>query len=125
MADAPTLPNYRYVSRKRRTKEDRRFITGRGKFVADVDVPGMKHVAVLPSPHPRANILDIDTSAALGLPGVHYVLTGEELSAGTNSLFHGLDLPNVKWFPLAVGMTRYAGEWVAAVVADSLSLIHI
>jgi len=119
MADAPTLPNYRYVSRKRRTKEDRRFITGRGKFVADVDVPGMKHVAVLPSPHPRANILDIDTSAALGLPGVHYVLTGEELSAGTNSLFHGLDLPKVKWFPLAVGMTRYAGEWVAAVVADS------
>ena len=69
MTDAPTLPNYRYVSRKRRTKEDRRFITGRGKFVADVEVPGMKHVAVLPSPHPRANILGIDTSAALALPG--------------------------------------------------------
>ena len=119
MTDAPTLPNYRYVSRKRRTKEDRRFITGRGKFVADVEVPGMKHVAVLPSPHPRANILGIDTSAAMALPGVHYVLTGDELAAETNSLFHGLDLPNVIWHPLAVGMTRYAGEWVAAVVADS------
>jgi 2-furoyl-CoA dehydrogenase large subunit len=119
MADAPALPNYRYVSRKRRTKEDRRFITGRGKFVADVDVPGMKHVAVLASPHPRANIRSIDISAALALPGVHYVLTGDELAEGTNSLFHGLDLPNVKWYPLAVGMTRYAGEWVAAVVADS------
>lgn len=120
MVDAPaTLPNYRYVSRKRRTKEDRRFVSGRGKYVADVDVPGMKHVAILPSPHPRANILNIDTSAAEALPGVHYVLTGDELAEGTNSLFHGLDLPNVKWYPLAVGMTRYAGEWVAAVVADS------
>ena len=44
MADAPALPNYRYVSRKRRTKEDRRFITGRGKFVADVDEIGRAHV---------------------------------------------------------------------------------
>lgn len=120
MADAPaTLPNYRYVSRKRRTKEDRRFVSGRGQYVADIDVPGMKHLAVLPSPHPRANIVSIDTSAAEALPGVHYVLTGDELAAGTTSLFHGLDLPNVKWYPLAVGMTRYAGEWVAAVVADS------
>lgn len=120
MADGSApLTNYRYVSRKRRTKEDRRFITGRGKYVADVDVPGMKHVAILPSPHPRANIVDIDVSAALAVPGVHYVLTGDEIAEGTNSLFHGLDLPNIKWFPLAVGMTRYAGEWVAAVVADS------
>ena len=119
MAENQVLPNYRYVSRKRRTKEDRRFITGRGKFVADVDVPNMRHVAILPSPHPRANILKIDTSAALALPGVYYVLTGEELKEETNSLFHGLDIPKVKWYPLAVGMTRYAGEWVAAVVADS------
>ena len=120
MVDAPVnLPNYRYVSRKRRTKEDRRFVSGRGKYVADVDVPGMKHLAVLASPHPRANIIRIDTSAAEALPGVHYVLTGDELAGATNSLFHGLDLPNIKWYPLAVGMTRYAGEWVAAVVADS------
>lgn len=111
--------NYRYVSRKRRTKEDRRFVTGRGNYVADVRVPGMRHVAVLASPHPRANIRSIDTSAAEALPGVHYVLTGDELAEGTTPLFHGLDLPNVRWFPLAVGMTRYAGEWVAAVVADS------
>ena len=52
MGQTTTLPNYRYVSRKRRTKEDRRFITGRGKFVADVEVPGMKHVAVLPAHTP-------------------------------------------------------------------------
>ena len=56
--------NYRYVSRKRRTKEDRRFITGRGNFVADVRLPGLKHVAVVTSPHPRASIRSIDTTAA-------------------------------------------------------------
>ena len=116
---AHPLSNYRYVARKRRVREDRRFVSGRGKFVADVDVAGMKHVAVLASPHPRARILGIDARAALAVPGVHHVVTGEELSAATNSLYHGLDLPNVLWYPLAVGLTRYAGEWVAAVVADS------
>ena len=120
MADAPArINNYRYVSRKRRVREDRRFIAGRGRFVADVARPGMKHLAVLPSPHARANILSIDASRALAAPGVACVLAGDELAAATNSLFHGLDLPNVRWHPLAVGMTRYAGEWVAAVVADS------
>ncbi|NQU72842.1 MAG: xanthine dehydrogenase family protein molybdopterin-binding subunit, partial [Rhodospirillales bacterium] len=111
--------NYHYVSKKRRTKEDRRFITGKGQYVADVKLPGMLHVALVSSPHPRANIRGVDASAALALPGVAYVLTGDELSAGTTELFHGLDVPNVRWFPLAVGMTRYAGEWVAAVVAES------
>ncbi len=111
--------NYRYVSRKRRTKEDGRFITGRGKFVADVRIADLKHVAMVSSPHPRANIRNIDTAAALAAPGVIAVLTGEELAANTTQMFHGLDLPNVRWYPLAVGMTRYAGEWVVAVVADS------
>ena len=119
MAESAYGRNWRYVSRKRRPKEDRRFITGKGKFVADVDVAGIKHVALVTSPHPRANILNIDSASALAFPGVHAVLTGAELARETNSLYHGLDLPNVRWFPLAVGMTRYAGEWVAAVVADS------
>lgn len=120
MDDAPAhAPNYHFVSRKRRTKEDRRFVTGNGKFAADVKVPGTKHVAMVISPHPRANIRAIRTEAALAMDGVHCVLTGDEMAENTTSLFHGLDLPNVRWFPLAVGMTRYAGEWVAAVVADS------
>ena len=117
--DGPHRANYRYVSRRRRTKEGRRFVAGKGNFVADIAVPGMKHVALVASPHPRANIVSIDTSAALALPGVHAVLSGDELSQHTKPLFHGLHLPHVKWFPLAVGMARYAGEWVAAVVADT------
>ena len=112
-------PNYRFVSRKRRVREDRRFVSGRGRFVADIELPGMKHIAVLPSPHPRARILGIDTSRARLVPGVVDIITGDEIAGATNSLFHGLDLPNIRWYPLAIGMTRYSGEWVAAVVADS------
>ena len=109
---------FRFVSTNRRVREDRRFVAGHGHYVADVALEGMLHVAVLPSPHPSARIVSIDALAALAMPGVHYVLTGEELAAATDPLMNGLDTPKVKRHPLAVGQVRYAGEWVAAVVAD-------
>ena len=77
---------------------------------------------VLPSQHPAARIVSIDASAALAMPGVHYVLTGDELAAATDPLMNGLDTPKVRRYPLAVGQTRYAGEWVVAVVADTRAL---
>ena len=83
---------------------------------------GTLHVAVLPSPHPAARIVSIDASEALAMPGVHYVLTGDELAAATDPLMIGVDTPNVKRYPLAVGQTRYAGEWVVAVVAETRAL---
>jgi 2-furoyl-CoA dehydrogenase large subunit len=113
---------FRFVSTNRRVREDRRFVAGHGHFVADVALGGMLHVAVLPSQHPAARILSIDASAALAMPGVHYVLTGDELAAATDPLMNGLDTPKVRRHPLAVGQVRYAGEWVAAVVADSRAL---
>ncbi|HVI78297.1 MAG TPA: hypothetical protein VM715_09040, partial [Candidatus Acidoferrum sp.] len=109
---------FRYVSTPRRVREDRRFVVGRGTYVADVPAREMLHVALVPSPHPAAKIVAIDTSEALALPGVHYVLTGEELSGAVDPLTNGLDTPHVRRFPLAVGQTRYAGEWIAAVVAE-------
>ena len=108
----------RYVGRKRRTKEDKRFIAGLGRYVADIRLPEMKHVALLTSPHASARILSIDIDDALKLDGVHAVLTGEELQAAVEPLQHGVHLPNIHWYPLAHGVVRYAGEWVAAVVAD-------
>ena len=113
---------FRFVSTNRRVREDRRFVAGQGRFVADVALEGMLHVAVLPSQHPSARIVSIDASAALAMPGVHYVLTGDELAAATDPLMNGLDTPHVQRHPLAVGYTRYAGEWVAAVVADTRAL---
>jgi len=114
-----TESKFRFVGQPRRTKEDRRFIAGQGKYVADIRLPGMKHVALVASPHASARIRSIDTSAARALDGVQAVLTGDELKAATASMQHGVFLPKIAWYPLAVEFVRYAGEWVAAVVADS------
>ena len=113
---------YRYIGKKRRTKEDPRFVTGRGQYVADIALPGMKHVALVTSPHASARIRAIRTGKALALQGVQYVLTGEELCAHVDPLFVGVDAPKVARYPLARGLVRYAGEWVVAVVADTRAL---
>ena len=116
------MSSFRYIGKKRRTKEDPRFVTGRGRFVADIALPGMKHVALVTSPHASARIKAVRTDKALALAGVHYVLTGEELCANVDPLFVGVDAPKVARYPLARGVVRYAGEWVVAVVADSRAL---
>jgi 2-furoyl-CoA dehydrogenase large subunit len=113
---------FRYIGKKRRTKEDPRFVSGRGRYVADVALPGMKHVALVASPHASARIVSIDAKAALATPGVLYVLTGDEFCAGTDSLVTGVDAPKLTRFALAKDVVRYAGEWVVAVVADTRAL---
>jgi len=114
--------DFKYVGQKRRVKEDRRFITGRGRYAADLRLPGMLHVAMVPSPYACAEIKGVDASAALAVPGVRYVLTGDELFEHINPLLSGLDLPHVKRVPLAHGRARYAGEWVCAVVAETRAI---
>jgi 3-oxo-Delta1-steroid hydratase/dehydrogenase large subunit len=114
--------SFRFVSSDRRVREDRRFVAGKGRFAADIAAPGMRHVALVTCPHPAARILAIDKAAALAIPGVHYVLDGRELASATQPLLAGLDTPNVPRRPLAVDLARYAGEWVAAVVADTRAL---
>ena len=111
--------NYNFVSKNRRPIEDKRFVTGQGNFVADIDRPGMLHVAILACHEPSAAIDKIDFSAALKIKGVIDVITGKELAAATKPLMNGLDTPNVKRYPLAFEKVRYAGEWVCAIVAKS------
>jgi 3-oxo-Delta1-steroid hydratase/dehydrogenase large subunit len=112
----------RFVSSDRRVREDRRFVVGKGRFAADIAVPGTRQVALVTSPHPAARIVHIDKSEALAMAGVHCVLDGRELAAATQPLLAGLDTPKVPRRPLAVDVARYAGEWVAAVVADTRAL---
>jgi len=114
--------HHRFVSTDRRVREDRRFVAGKGRFVADIDLPNAKHVALLTCPYPAARIKSIDKSAALTMPGVRYVLDGVELATATLPLMTGLDTPNVPRRPLALDIARYSGEWVAAVVADTRAL---
>ena len=114
--------HYRFVSTDRRVREDRRFVAGKGRFIADIELPDVKHVALVTCPYPAARITSIDKRAALAMPGVHYVLDGRELAAATLPLMAGLDTPNVPRRPLAVDIARFSGEWVAAVVADTRAL---
>ena len=114
-----TREKFRFVSTDRRVREDRRFVAGKGNYVADVDLPNMKHVAVVTCPHANARIVRIDAAKARAMPGVHYILDGAELAEGTVPLMNGLETPYVLRRPLAFEIARYSGEWVAAVVADT------
>jgi 2-furoyl-CoA dehydrogenase large subunit len=113
---------FKFLSANRRVREDRRFVAGKGNFVADISRPGMIHAAIVPATVTAAKIVSIDASKALALPGVHYVLTGEELAAAVEPMMNGLDTPKVQRYSLAVGNVRYNGEWIAVVVADSRAL---
>lgn len=117
-----TSPAFRYIGTRRRAKEDPRFVTGNGRYVADIHLPGMKHVAIVASPHPSARIKSIDVAAARAQPGVVDVVNGAEYCAHTDAHPVGVDAPKVRRYALANEVVRYAGEWVVAVVADSRAI---
>jgi 2-furoyl-CoA dehydrogenase large subunit len=117
-----TEQQYKWVSRPGKIREDRRFVRGEGRYVADITPAGTLHVGLVTSPHPHARITAIDASEALALDGVVAVVTGAELAKETEPLRQYLDLQGVDWRPLAAEETRYAGEWIAAVVASSRAI---
>jgi carbon-monoxide dehydrogenase large subunit len=105
--------------------EDEPLLRGRGRFVDDIAVAGMRHAAFVRSPHPHALVKRIDKAAALALPGVRAVLTLDDLATimverrmnrHSNS---GMPLDRAWPFALADGEVSYVGEPVALVVADS------
>ncbi|WP_206456148.1 xanthine dehydrogenase family protein molybdopterin-binding subunit [Aurantimonas marina] len=109
-------------------KEDRRFITGRGRYVDDMTVPGMKYAAFVRSPHGHAEIAGIDSAAAASMPGVIGILTGEQLQGdGIGNLICGWGVSSKDgtpmkmgaWPALAVGTVRHVGQPIAVVVADT------
>ena len=116
LEDLPTSKP-RYVGRAVRRVEDPGLLTGRAEFIDNLVLPGMLHCAVLRSPYAHARIRSVDPSAALALPGVVAVVTGEDALRWT--------LPAVTapegWGtrPLATDKVRFVGEPVAAVAATS------
>ena len=127
--DMPTT-SPRYVGKEVNRIEDPGLVTGSTQFIDNFELPGMAHAAIMRSPHPHARIVSVDVSAALQLPGVVAVLTGEDIkrwcSVGTTS-------PE-GWgsTPMAVDKVRFVGEPVAAVAAsnryvaeDALELIEV
>jgi aerobic carbon-monoxide dehydrogenase large subunit len=109
-------------------KEDPRFLTGRGRYVADIDLARQTHAVFLYSPHAQAQIRAIDKSAAERFPGVLAVLTGGDWAAdGLGALEsepmtddRGVPLGyRTKRPPLAQHRVRYVGDRVAVVIAET------
>ena len=104
--------------------EDESLLRGHGRFVDDIVMPDVLHVAFVRSPHAHALIRTVEKTAALAAPGVHAVLTLEDLApvlAKRRMLRHsnsGTPLERVWPFALADGEVSYVGETVALVIAD-------
>ncbi|HEX6868851.1 MAG TPA: hypothetical protein VF119_08590, partial [Candidatus Limnocylindrales bacterium] len=105
--------------------EDPRFITGKGRYLDDIKLQSMVHMAILRSPYAHANIRSIDTSAAKGMPGVLAVFVGADIpynplpmawpAGGSAGIQNNVSTPRV----LATDSVKWTGEGVAAVVAET------
>ncbi len=107
-----------------RRVEDARLLTGAGRFVDDLVLPGMLHLVAVRTPLAHARVRGIDGTAARAAPGVRAVLTHADL-AGLGSLpimkENGVQAADVPIPILAGDRVRFVGEPVAAVVADTLA----
>lgn len=108
--------------------EDKRFITGRGRYTDDIVLPKMTYASILRSPHAHARIKSIDLAEARSAPGVVAVFTGEDLRAagivgvpcGWQVNFRNGDRMKEPPHPvLAVDKVRYVGDAVAVVIAET------
>src|SRR5437763_12595722 len=102
--------------------EDADLLRGRGRFGDDLAVPrGTLHAAILRSPHAHAEVVAIDLAAALAMPGVACVVTGEDARRWTKPFAVALKTAMQHWC-LAVDRVRYVGEPVAVVLAQDRHL---
>jgi carbon-monoxide dehydrogenase large subunit len=113
-----------------RRVEDQRFITGRGRYVDDINLPQQCYGAVVYSPHAHARIRRIDAARTKAAPGVLCVLTGADAAAEKLGAITPFLMPEMLgapkgyrtfWPVLAVDRVRFVGERVAFVVAETLS----
>ncbi len=112
----------RYTGARVKRVEDPRLLLGRGRYVDDIVLPRMRHVAFVRSPHAHAAIRAIDASAARALAGVAGVFTAADLRPLARPLaprLEGDGFTPTAWPALADGVARFSGEAVAAVVASS------
>ena len=111
-----------------RRVEDARFLTGQGRYVDDIVLPGLAHGAVLHSPHAHARLKSIDTSKAKAAPGVLLVLTGADAAADKLGSYTAAMMPEDIGAPkghrthlaiLQSEKVRFVGDRVAFVVAET------
>jgi aerobic carbon-monoxide dehydrogenase large subunit len=115
----------RYTGASIKRSEDPRILTGAGRYVDDIKLPGMLHAAFVRSPLAHARVLSVDVSAARALPGVVAVLTGADLETmtvpGPDALMAlmGWAGPTPEFTLLATDKVRFVGDPVAIVIAES------
>ncbi|MGE4246770.1 MAG: xanthine dehydrogenase family protein molybdopterin-binding subunit, partial [Parvibaculaceae bacterium] len=111
-------------------KEDHRFITGKGRYTDDINLPRQTYAYFVRSPHAHAAIQGIDAKEARKAPGVLAVLTGDDVAEDKIGglicgwMIHSKDGTPMKAGPhpvLAQGKVRYVGDHVAVVVAETLA----
>ena len=108
--------------------EDPALLTGRGQFVDDMNLPGALHAAFVRSPHAHARIRNIDSAAARAMPGVHAVLTADDMPAriATGQIPMLVPNPAIRTPRTQIALARdevcYVGQTVAVVIADSRHL---
>lgn len=117
-----------------RRKEDKRFITGKGKYTDDIRSENQAYAAFVRSPHAHANVKSIDKSAALAMDGVIDVLDGQQLTGdGIGNIICGWAITSKDgspmnmgaWSALATAKVRYVGDAVAVVIAETQALARI
>ena len=111
-------------------REDPRLLMGRGRYIADINLPGQAHGVVVRSPHAHALIRKLDTKDALAAPGVLCVLTGADCVADGLGLLpcdqnhfsrDGSDMYRPPRPILVSDRVRLVGDYVAFVVAETLA----
>ncbi|MDG7001052.1 MAG: hypothetical protein JRN15_18305 [Nitrososphaerota archaeon] len=110
-----------WIGRPIKRKEDRRLLTGKGRFVDDIKLTGTAYAALLRSPYAHAQIKRIDVSKAEQIAGVFCTLTEEEVIRLTKPFLQISPPPANKLqdYCLAIDKVHFVGEPVVAVVAET------
>src|SRR5437016_306925 len=117
----------RFIGAEIPAKTNRLLVAGKATYVADIDIPGTLHMAVVRSPYAHARIRRVDTRAADALSGVVTTISGAEIRANTGAIpthSPALGEKPCPIYALAIDKVRYAGEPVAAVVAVDRYTAH-
>ena len=110
-------------------KEDKKFLTGKGRYTADINLANQTYAYFVRSPHARATISKVDISKASKAPGVVKILTGDDLAkdkiggliAGWKIVSQdGTDMKCPPHPPLANNTVNFVGDHVAIVIAETL-----
>ncbi|MCS7136805.1 MAG: xanthine dehydrogenase family protein molybdopterin-binding subunit [Candidatus Caldarchaeum sp.] len=124
----------RWIGERVKRLEDPPLLTGKATFVDDLKINGMLHAAILRSPYPHAYVRGVEVKQALKRPGVRAVLLPSDVLERTKPIPPARQILHLspQEYCMAVGKTRYVGEPVAAVAAetqaeafDALEDIHI